>query len=136
MKPLRFTIDFEVKSKKNSYQRSRNGGLYRARGAKENEEAIMSVLLHQSRAQGQREPIAGAVAIRICLPKSRMDIANQAETILDALQGGHGRNRIPLVIKDDRQAKQIFIEERPDQTVTTVDVWEIEWNKKPPKGGS
>lgn len=122
-----FELTVRPKCKKNARAVSKTGRIYTRRPEKENERWLIQELWHQARQMGLREPIEGPVEVRIVLRPSRADIVNQAETVLDALQGGHAGKGTGLVLRDDGQAAIIQIEKRelPPAVECMVSVFEL-----------
>lgn len=98
----------EVQAKKNSYKVGR-GRLYVDDKASKSEQAIIREVWALQRAQGSNRPLLGPVRVEIEFARTGHDLINKAETVLDALQGGHKNHGLGLVLKNDSQVEHLTL---------------------------
>lgn len=105
---LTLNLTTTIEAKKNSYKVGR-GRLYRDAGAVESEKSIIRELWAESRRQGANKPLRGPVRVAIAFARTGHDLINKAETVLDALQGGHKNHGLGLIIENDSQVEHLTL---------------------------
>ena len=115
---LIFKLKTPVMAKKNSY-RVGHGRLYVGAGAEKSEKTIIRELWALQRAQGSNKPLTGPVRVEIEFARTKHDLINQAETVLDALQGGHKNHGLGLVLMNDSQVEHLTLSVM-DPTVAAI----------------
>lgn len=101
---MRLTIIGAPRTKKNSSRRIKRGKrvfTVPSEAAVEWQSEAISQLVQQYR----KRPIAGPVSVKALIYRETDvgDLVGYQQAIGDALQGGHGKSKIPCVLVDDKQ---------------------------------